>query len=373
MADVPLVTIANGVPTGGTGTVQTLSTVTDRLGEVQASPTANTLLDRLKQLHTDLTAATPAGTAIIGKVTTDQTTPGTTDRVTANVDKVGGSALALGQALAAASVPVVLTAAQLAALTAPVLAAGENHIGAVGGHTAPVEITFKTAAGTVTIPGTPSAYTVGATIGTDFTITGAARVSGGGGQIAAVELIEELGASAYNGQAVTATAAGDIITLNSHTLVNGNAIKFGGTAAPGGLTAGTTYYVVGAATNTFQVATSPGGSAIDITSTGTSVTITEVPMKAPAYLYLGRATLGTFADAAAFAPTGANFDSALYPVTFTSYLQVGLQAVADAAYSRPYQCSGSANLFGLLAFNGLSGQAPSKQASFKLRIWFLQD
>jgi len=33
-----------------------------------------------------------AGTAIIGKVGIDQTTPGTTDRVTANVDKVGGTA-----------------------------------------------------------------------------------------------------------------------------------------------------------------------------------------------------------------------------------------------------------------------------------------
>jgi len=34
-----------------------------------------------------------AGTAIIGKVGIDQTTPGTTDRVTANVDKVGGTAI----------------------------------------------------------------------------------------------------------------------------------------------------------------------------------------------------------------------------------------------------------------------------------------
>lgn len=100
MADVPQVTIVNGVPTGGTGTVQTISTITDRLGEVQASPTADTLLDRLKALHTDLAAL-------------DAKTP------------------ALGQALAAASTPVVLTVAQVASLMAPVLAAGSALIGKV--------------------------------------------------------------------------------------------------------------------------------------------------------------------------------------------------------------------------------------------------
>ena len=49
----------------------------------------------------------------------------------ANVAEVGGSALALGQQLAAASLPVVLTAAQLTSLTAPVLGAGTNVIGHV--------------------------------------------------------------------------------------------------------------------------------------------------------------------------------------------------------------------------------------------------
>ena len=37
-----------------------------------------------------------AGSAIIGKVGIDQTTPGTTDRVTANVDKIGGTAIVTG-------------------------------------------------------------------------------------------------------------------------------------------------------------------------------------------------------------------------------------------------------------------------------------
>lgn len=56
------------------------------MGEVTASPAANTVLGRLKAILTGIVLA--AGTAIIGKVGVDQTTPGTTDRVT-----VGGVTL----------------------------------------------------------------------------------------------------------------------------------------------------------------------------------------------------------------------------------------------------------------------------------------
>lgn len=62
----------------------------DVIGEVTASPGATTVLGRLKALTSDIVLK--AGTALIGKVGIDQTTPGTTDRVTANVDKVGGTA-----------------------------------------------------------------------------------------------------------------------------------------------------------------------------------------------------------------------------------------------------------------------------------------
>lgn len=71
------------------------------LGGVEASPTANTVQDRLKAMATLLTS-------------------------------LDGKNPALGQALAAASVPVVLTAAQLASLTAPVLGAGSAIAGKVG-------------------------------------------------------------------------------------------------------------------------------------------------------------------------------------------------------------------------------------------------
>lgn len=67
---------ANGAASPGL----TEATFTDRVGERQASPTANTILDRLKALLTGIVLA--AGSAIIGRVGIDQTTPGTTNAVT---------------------------------------------------------------------------------------------------------------------------------------------------------------------------------------------------------------------------------------------------------------------------------------------------
>ncbi len=59
------------------------------IGEVQASPTANTVLDRLKALLTGIVIA--AGSAIIGKVGIDQTTPGTTNGVQVNAALPAGT------------------------------------------------------------------------------------------------------------------------------------------------------------------------------------------------------------------------------------------------------------------------------------------
>lgn len=57
-------------------------TILSRIGEVQATPTSNTLLDRVKALLTGIVLA--AGGNIIGKVGVDQTTDGTTNKV--NID-----------------------------------------------------------------------------------------------------------------------------------------------------------------------------------------------------------------------------------------------------------------------------------------------
>lgn len=58
-----------------------LSAIRDRIGEVQETPSDNTLLGRLKDLLTGIVLA--AGSAIIGKVGIDQSTHGTTNAVVA--------------------------------------------------------------------------------------------------------------------------------------------------------------------------------------------------------------------------------------------------------------------------------------------------
>ncbi|WP_020472367.1 hypothetical protein [Zavarzinella formosa] len=101
--------------------------ILDNTGAIIAPATQGTLLSVLGALQ----GATPSGSNIIGKVTTDQTAHGTTDLVAADVTKVGGASFALGQQVAGNSLPVVLSAAQLTSLTAPVLGAGSNVVGGV--------------------------------------------------------------------------------------------------------------------------------------------------------------------------------------------------------------------------------------------------
>lgn len=63
-----------------------------------------------------------------------------------------------------------------------------------------------------------------------------------------------------------------VVSWTGHGLANGTPIMFTTTGAlPGGLTAGTTYYVVSASTDTFSVAATPGGTAITTTGTQSGV------------------------------------------------------------------------------------------------------
>lgn len=63
-------------------------------------------------------------------------------------------------------------------------------------------------------------------------------------------------------------ASPGVITWTAHGLSNGDTVTFTTTGAlPTGLTAGTTYYVINAATDTFQVASTSGGTAINTSGT----------------------------------------------------------------------------------------------------------
>jgi len=69
---------------------------------------------------------------------------------------------------------------------------------------------------------------------------------------------------------VFTAATTDIITSTAHGLVNGDIIKvISGTTLPAGLSTTVLYYVISSATNTFSVSLTNGGSAVDITDTGT--------------------------------------------------------------------------------------------------------
>ena len=77
-----------------------------------------------------------------------------------------------------------------------------------------------------------------------------------------------LGMSPLNG---TETEFSVDLTANTikqvaHGYANGTQVVFLGGTPPGGLTEGTTYYVVSTATDTYQVAATAGGAAIDLTA-----------------------------------------------------------------------------------------------------------
>lgn len=71
-----------------------------------------------------------------------------------------------------------------------------------------------------------------------------------------------------NPKEMVAEPTADTIRSQAHGYSNGDRVVFFGDTAPGGLAEGTSYYVVNASTDTFQVSLTQGGAAIDLTSTG---------------------------------------------------------------------------------------------------------
>lgn len=85
-----------------------------------------------------------------------------------------------------------------------------------------------------------------------------------------------------------------VVSWTAHGLPNGTPVVFTSTGTlPTGLTAGTTYYVVGATTDTFTVAATPGGTGIETTGAGSGThTATAVPVGETDYI-AGFALYGT--------------------------------------------------------------------------------
>lgn len=104
---------------------------------------------------------------------------------------------------------------------------------------------------------------------TDSVLVGnrALRYSIGDAAATSFTLTHNLGSISAN---FTAVAATDICTSTGHNLHNGDPVTLSSTTTlPAGLSTGTTYWVISATTDTFQLSATPGGSAVNITSTGT--------------------------------------------------------------------------------------------------------
>ena len=77
--------------------------------------------------------------------------------------------------------------------------------------------------------------------------------------------------------AVTFTDAGDLVTLNNHGLQNGQMVMFRSVVNTTGFALRVRMFVVDATTDTFRLATSLGGSAIQLTNNGTGVMTRDRP------------------------------------------------------------------------------------------------
>lgn len=142
----------------------------------------------------------------------------------------------------------------------------------------------------------------------------------------------------------TADAGTDVITAVSHGLSDGARVLLKSTTTlPAGLSANTIYFVRDSATNTFKLATSSGGSAIDITDAGTGTHSFYVSFKVPdlrARNPIGQGA-GTFAlnfatsavdiatDIITLESNNSFYDGTLVRLTTTGTLPAGLSLATD--------------------------------------------
>lgn len=93
---------------------------------------------------------------------------------------------------------------------------------------------------------------------------------------------------------VTVDTGADTFTSTAHGLQNGEWVSIEGGTAPGGLSLNTQYFVVNQTTNTFQLAATAGGAAIDLTSAGSGFTFYTSRMNMRMWTDLGLgATIAT--------------------------------------------------------------------------------
>lgn len=94
-------------------------------------------------------------------------------------------------------------------------------------------------------------------------------------------------AQQQTGLAVTGVNSSDVLTATAHGYANGDLVVFTALTGGAGLAVGSPYFVIGVTANTFQVARTVGGAAVDlvsdITVTSTVARLVEVAGGTPAY------------------------------------------------------------------------------------------
>lgn len=142
-----------------------------------------------------------------------------------------------------------------------------------------------------------------------------------------------------SGSVTVTSASPGVVTWNNNNLAIGSQVFFNGAPVPTGITAFLPYYVIStgfAAGSTFEIATTPGGSAVNTSSTGTSVIayavriITTIPVAALAGQD-GATAAQAFFDATYFPGWSQDNDgNPYYPLAYGDYFAIQAQATVTA-------------------------------------------
>jgi hypothetical protein len=93
------------------------------------------------------------------------------------------------------------------------------------------------------------------------------------GNVDGVDYVTSLTLAAVGRTGVTGVAATDVITLTGHGFADTQRVKFSAITGGAGLSAGTTYFVRDATADTFKLAATSGGAAINFTTDITAGTL----------------------------------------------------------------------------------------------------
>jgi hypothetical protein len=138
---------------------------------------------------------------------------------------------------------------------------------------------------------------------------------------------------------VTFTDSGDTVGAPGHNLNNGDTVSFTSITSTTGISVNTLYYVVGATSSTYQVASTSGGSALALTTNGIGVAVQAKPLATQPFL-LGSPSL-TFTSVTAAAMNGTKHFKIAKPASNTmgQCIRKQFNTGGPADYAKPHTVS----------------------------------